>query len=97
MSESSFYHCKHCTEDVCMEIICPCCGCGKYKKLMHEQFLHWLKIHRLGHADLLKMSKDKYDKGYVRACEIIEAEFERMIKEHTDESDRLAGDSGVLE
>jgi hypothetical protein len=58
--------------------------------------LNWLKVHRLGyiHASKYEMS---FDYGYIKACDVIEAEMERIIEEHRDESDRLAGDKGLLE
>ncbi len=37
------------------------------------------------------------DIGYVKACEVIEAELKRLIQEHKVDSDRVEGNKGLLE
>ena len=59
-------------------------------------FLSWLNVHRAGRELLFNQMREKYDWGYIKACEVIEAEFKRIIEEHKDESDRIAGDKGLL-
>ncbi len=63
---------------------------------LFDEFFSWLKVHRLGREHLFHQMREKYDWGYIKACEVIEAELRRLIEEHTDDSDRVAGDKGLL-
>ena len=96
MTDISYYHCQHCREDVCIEMQCPCCGLGNPPpngQSMLDEFSMWLKIHK---ASRFHELHDKYDSGYIKACEVIEAELKRKLEEHRDASDRIAGDKGLL-
>lgn len=62
-----------------------------------EEFFSWLTVHRLGREHLFHQMREKYDWGYIKACEVIEAELRRLIEEHEDGTDRLAGDQGLLD
>ena len=57
-----------------------------------DEFFSWLKVHRAGREHLFEHTHDKYDCGYIKACKVIECELRRLIKEHQDGADRLAGD-----
>ncbi len=56
-----------------------------------DEFFSWLKVHRLGREHLFNQMRETYDRGYIKACEVIEAELRRLIEEHKDDSDRIAG------
>jgi len=47
MSECSYYHCQHCTEEIAYEIQCPCCGLGESLDTYDEGFENgkkfWIK------------------------------------------------------
>lgn len=62
-----------------------------------EDFFSWLTVHRLGREHLFHQMREKYDWGYIKACEVIEAELRRLIEEHKDGTDRLTGDKGLLD
>lgn len=62
-----------------------------------NEFFSWLKVHRLGREHLFNQMREKYDWGYIKACEVIEAELKRLIEEHKDDSDRITGDKGILD
>jgi hypothetical protein len=64
---------------------------------LFEDFFGWLKVHRAGREHLFHQMREKYDWGYIKACEVIEAELKRLIEEHKDGSDRLSGDKGILD
>ena len=61
-----------------------------------DEFFSWLKVHRAGRERLFNQMREKYDWGYIKACEVIEAELKRLIEEHKDDSDRITGDKGLL-
>lgn len=63
---------------------------------LFEEFFSWLKVHKAGREHLFHQMREKYDWGYIKACEVIEAELKRLIEEHKDDSDRIAGDKGLL-
>ena len=92
MNDSSYYHCQHCREEVCLEIICPCCSLGSPAPSSSEELLKWLKVHISG----FKMSIE-HDRGYIKACEVIQAEMKRLIEERRDGSDRITGAEGLLD
>lgn len=60
------------------------------------EFFSWLKVHSMG----FRMRHDamgwEIDYGYIKACDVIGAELKRLIEEHKDDSDRIAGDKGLL-
>lgn len=60
------------------------------------EFFSWLKVHKAGREHLFHQMREKYDWGYIKACEVIEAELKRLIEEHKDDSDRITGDKRVL-
>lgn len=64
---------------------------------LFEEFFSWLTVHRLGREHLFHQMREKYDWGYINACANIETELRRLIEEHKDDSDRLAGDKGLLD
>lgn len=66
-------------------------------ELLFQELLSWLKVHRLGREYLFNQMREKYDSGYIKACTVIEAELRRIIEEHKDDSDRIAGDKGLLD
>jgi len=104
MDDRSYYHCQHCREDIALEFTCPCCSLGKPSDYpmssggnLFDEFFSWLKVHRAGREHLFNQMREKYDWGYIKACEVIEAELKRLIQEHKDDSDRVEGDKGLLE
>lgn len=104
MIDHSYYHCQHCHEEVCLEIQCPCCSLGNpdsspYSEgeSLFDDFFAWLKVHRAGREHLFHQMREKYDWGYIKACEVIEAELRRQLEEHKDGSDRISGDKGLLD
>jgi len=97
MNDSSYYHCQHCREEVCLEIICPCCSLGNPTPSPSEELLKWLKVHMIGFKMRIDAMDWEYDRGYVKACEVIQAEMKRLIEEHQDGSDRVAGNKGLLD
>ena len=52
-----------------------------------EEFLSWLKVHRAAREHLFHEFREKYDWGYIKACQVIESEIKRLIQEHQDDSD----------
>ena len=62
-----------------------------------DEFFSWLKVHRARREHLFNQMREKYDWGYIKACEVIEAELRRLIEEHKDGTDRLTGDKGLLD
>lgn len=100
MTEISYYHCRHCTEQIALEVKCPACGVGKAplpNQNSLKDFFMWLKVHREGRKHLYKKLRDRLDFGYVRACDVIEAELQRIIEEHKDDSDRITADTEPLD
>ncbi len=92
----SYYHCQHCRESIVLEIVCPCCSLGNSEshpysegESLFDDFFNWLKVHRAARFHVYKMMEDPKDWGYVKACEIIEYELKRMLKEHKDGTDRI--------
>jgi hypothetical protein len=57
-----------------------------------NEFFSWLKVHKAGREHLFQQMREKYDWGYIRACEVIEVELRRLIEEYKDDTDRIAGD-----
>lgn len=62
-----------------------------------EEFLSWLRVHKAGRVYLFEKMPERYDWGYIKACEVIEAELKRLVEEHRDDSDRIAGIEELLE
>lgn len=62
-----------------------------------DEFFSWLKVHKAGREHLFKQMREKYDWGYIKACEVIEAELKRLIEEHKDGTDRITGAKGLLD
>lgn len=62
-----------------------------------DEFFSWLRVHKAGRVHLFNQMREKYDWGYIKACEVIEAELKRLIEEHKDDSDRVEGDKGLLD
>ena len=62
-----------------------------------DEFFSWLKVHKAGRQHLFEKMREKYDWGYIKACEVIESELKRLIEEHKDDSDRVTGDKGLLD
>jgi hypothetical protein len=86
-----------------METECPCCGLGKpdtypYSEgeSLFDDFFSWLNVHAIG----FKMRYDAMgwdvDWGYIKACEVIEAELRRKLEEYKD-GDRIKGSKGLLD
>ncbi len=93
MSNTSYYHCTHCTEDVCVEIKCPCCNQGNPEcqdkitmEIFYSNFLSWLKVHSAGYRMCHDAKGWAIDFGYIMACDVIGAELKRLIEEHKDDS-----------
>ncbi len=61
-----------------------------------DEFFSWLRVHKAGREHLFSQMREKYDWGYIRACEAIEAELRRLIEEYKDDSDRIERDKGLL-
>lgn len=57
-----------------------------------EEFFGWLKVHRTGREHLFHQMREEYDWGYIKACDVIKAELERLIEEHKDGTDRIGRD-----
>ncbi len=110
--DEPYYHCGYCTEDVAIELPCPCCGLGEvshpemmtvlpdvihihpegygpdiFKNL--RQFIQDLKAER---ETLFKAMREKYDWGYIDACEAIQGKLIGLIEEYKDECDRAGRD-----
>lgn len=62
-----------------------------------DDFFSWLKVHRTAREHLFREMREKYDWGYINACANIETELKRLIEEHKDASDGLAGNQGLLD
>ncbi len=95
----SYYHCQHCREDISLEFTCPCCGLGKPETYpastggnLFDDFFSWLKVHKAGREHLFNQMREKYDWGYIKACEVIETELRSKLQEYKDGSDRIGGD-----
>lgn len=62
-----------------------------------EDFLSWLKVHSMG----FRMRHDamgwEIDYGYIKACDVIKTELQRLIQEHKDGTDRVGRDPVLLE
>lgn len=56
-----------------------------------ENFMQWLKTHKLG----INMRYDtmgwEHDLGYIKACEVIEAELKRQIQESKEDESEVSG------
>lgn len=96
MSDFSYYHCQHCREDIVLEVNCPCCSLGNPTsypycsgKNLFDDFFGWLKIHKAARELLFHGMREKYDWGYIKACEVIESELRRKLEEHKDGTDRI--------
>lgn len=86
--EDSYYHCGHCTEDVCIQIVCPVCGLGSpssYEAL--EQLIPHITEIRNTRQALFNTMREKYDWGYIDACEAILSKIRLQLKELTDGGD----------
>src|SRR6478609_11592656 len=95
--DDSYYHCGHCTEDVMIEIVCPCNGNGKglgYEAL--ENLIPNIIEIREKRYELFKVMREKYDWGYIDACEAILAKIGNLLKELKDGRDGTGGDKEIL-
>ena len=65
---------------------------------LFDDFFGWLKVHKAGREHLFNQMREKYDWGYIKACEVIETELKRLIAEYhiseeqKDGDDRIAAD-----
>lgn len=57
-----------------------------------SDFFSWLKVHSLGYRMRYDAMGWEIDYGYIKACDVIRTELERMIKERKDDSDRIGQD-----
>lgn len=57
-----------------------------------DEFLSWLSVHKAAREHVFRDMREKYDWGYIKACEVIEYELRRRIQEHKDGSDRIRED-----
>jgi hypothetical protein len=62
-----------------------------------EDFFGWLRVHSAGYRMRYDAMGWEIDYGYIKACDVIGAELKRLIEEHMDDSDRLAGNQGLLD
>ncbi len=92
-----YYSCAHCREEVCIEIKCPVCGLGDARPDPSSELLKWLKVHVIDFKMRIDAMDWDIDRGYVKACEVIEQELRRLIQEHKDGSDRVTGNQGLLD
>lgn len=99
----SYYHCQHCRESTVLEIICPCCSLGNAESFPHSEgeslfddFLNWLNIQKNARLYVYQTEGNPKDWGYAKACEVIEYELQRMLKEHKDGTDRIRRDKELL-
>jgi len=49
-----------------------------------EDFMSWLKVHKLGINLRYDEHGREHDLGYIKACEVIEAELKRFIEESNE-------------
>jgi hypothetical protein len=63
---------------------------------LFNDFFGWLKVHKAGREFLFNKNRERYDWGYIKACEVIESELKRLIEEHKDGSDRIGRDKDSL-
>lgn len=61
-----------------------------------DEFIKWLWLHTAGRKMLNNVKESDYDLGYIKACEVISAEYKRLSEEHT-EGDGLRGTGDILE
>lgn len=110
--DTPFYHCGYCTEEIAIELRCPCCGLGEVSHpemltvlpdvihIRHDdkglqllenllQFIMQLKAER---QTLFNAMREKYDWGYIDACEAIQGKLMGLIEEFKDECDRAGRD-----
>lgn len=57
-----------------------------------NEFFSWLKVHSIGYRMRYDAMSREFDYGYIKACDVIKAELERLMEEHKDDSDRIRGD-----
>lgn len=57
-----------------------------------NEFFSWLKVHSLAYRMRYEAMSWEFDYGYIKACDVIKAELERLMEEHKDDSDRIRGD-----
>lgn len=103
MSNRSYYYCQHCRESVVLEFTCPCCSLGKPTDYpissegnLFDEFFSWLKVHTLGFKMRIDAMDWEIDRGYVKACEVIEAELKRLIEECKDDTTGIKRNKGLL-
>jgi hypothetical protein len=95
--DDSYYHCGHCTEEPCLQIVCPICGLGKptsYEAL--ENLIPHIVEIRSHRQELFNVMREKYDWGYIDACEAILSKIRLLLKELTDGRDGTGGDKEIL-
>jgi hypothetical protein len=57
-----------------------------------NEFFSWLKVHSMGYQMRYDAMGWELDYGYIKACDVIKAELERLLEEHKDGSDRIRRD-----
>jgi hypothetical protein len=62
-----------------------------------DEFFSWLRVHSSGYRMRHDAMGWEIDYGYIKACDVIKAELERLIEEHKDDSDRVTGDKELLD
>lgn len=78
---------------ICNSHHCPHISCGN----LFDEFFAWLDVHSRGIKMRIDAMDWEIDRGYVKACEVIEAELRRKLQEHKDGCDRLEGHKGLLD
>lgn len=63
---------------------------------MLDDFFDWLKVHTSGYKMRYEAMSWEIDWGYIKACEVIEAELKRKIEEYKDGTDRIGRNQGLL-
>ena len=56
-----------------------------------EDFIRWLQVHKLGINLRYDDSGREHDLGYIKACEVIEAELKRKIEERKEDGVEIIG------
>lgn len=51
---------------------------------IYEEFFSWLKAHSMEFRMRYDAMGWEIDYGYIKACDVVKAELEGLIEEHTD-------------
>lgn len=62
-----------------------------------DEFFSWLRVHSSGYRMRHDAMGWEIDYGYIKACDVVKAELERLIEERKDGTDRLEGNPGLLD